>query len=432
MSREPGNALVVDGAGERLERYWSPGPTAHDARSEDEWLELVRAEVGAAVRRRLVSDVPLGALLSGGVDSSVVVALMARAASGRVRTFTIGFGDERYDERAYARAVAARWGTEHEELVVEPNAAADVPRVADAFDEPFADSSALPTLLVSELARQHITVALGGDGGDEAFGGYERYLAHAAATRVPRAPARLGARLLRRLPAARREPRSQLFRAARFLSLAGLGPAERYGQLMELFPAGLRRSLWSDGALAELGSPSPAGSLLGPPRADGVPGLQLVDLETYLPGDLLVKADLASMACSLEVRSPLLDHRVVELGLALPPELKLHGRQGKVALRRAFAADLPDDVRTRGKRGFGVPVSSWFRGELRGFASDVLLDGRARGRGLFRPGAVERLLGDHVGGRADHGARIWALVMLELWHQEFAGARTATTAALAA
>jgi asparagine synthase (glutamine-hydrolysing) len=427
----PGHVLVVDDAGERVERYWSPAAASLGPRPEAEWLELVRAEVGAAVRRRLISDVPLGALLSGGIDSSVVVALMAQAASGRVRTFTIGFGDERYDERHYARAVAERWGTEHEELVVEPDAAAVLPRLAEAFDEPFADSSALPTMLVSELARRHITVALGGDGGDEAFGGYERYLAHSLAARVPGAPARAAARLLRTVPAARREPRSPLFRAARFLSLAGLGPAERYGQLMELFPGEMRRSLWSDDALAELGPPAPTAALLGAPRRPGVRGLQLADLETYLPGDLLVKADLASMACSLEVRSPLLDHRVVELGLALPDELKLRGRHGKVAVRRAFAADLPQDVRARGKRGFGVPVSRWFRDELRDLAGDVLLDATARARGLLRTAAVERLVGDHVAGRADHGARLWALVMLELWYRRYVDMPAAARAAVA-
>jgi asparagine synthase (glutamine-hydrolysing) len=419
----PGHVLVVDEAGERLERYWSAAPAVLEPRSDDEWLELVRAEVGDAVRRRLVSDVPLGALLSGGIDSSIVVAAMAEAAGGRIRTFTVGFGDERYDERRYARSVAERYGTDHEELVVEPDAASLLPRLAWAYDEPFADSSALPTLLVSELARQHITVALGGDGGDEAFGGYERYRAYAMAARLPARPARAAARALRRLRAARTEPRSPLFRAARFLATAGLPPTDRYGRLMELFPTSLRRELWTDDALVELGDVGDAGDVLGAPHEPGVRGLQLVDLQTYLPGDLLVKADIASMACSLELRSPLLDHRVVELGLALPEHLKLRERQGKVALRRAFASDLPEEVRGRGKRGFGVPVSRWFRGELRGVATDVLLDERSRRRGLLRPEAVERLVREHTSGAADHGARLWALVMLELWHREHVEAR---------
>lgn len=432
----PGHVLVIERGSERLERYWSPQPAELELEDE-EWLERVRSELDAAVRRRLVADVPLGALLSGGIDSSIVVALMAQAASGPVRTFSIGFGEPRYDERRYARLVAERYDTEHEELVVEPDAASLLPRLAWAWDEPFADSSALPTLLVCELARRHVTVALAGDGGDESFAGYERYLAHGAAGRVPAAPARAGARLLRALPAGRREPRSPLFRAARFLALAGHQPGERYGRLLEIFPAELRGRLWSDDALAAIGSTRSAGDLLGSPLETGVTGLQRLDLETYLPGDLLTKADIAAMASSLELRSPFLDHRVVELGLALPPSLKLRGHHGKQALRRAFAADLPPEVTARGKRGFGVPVSRWFRGELRELAGDILLDRRARERGQLRPQAVEALLADHVAGRADHGARLWSLVMLELWQRFYveserppAGAEAATLAAL--
>lgn len=400
----PAHLLVLEGGEQRLERYWQPEPAAPSG-SDDEWLERVRAEVSAAVRRRLIADVPLGALLSGGIDSSVVVALMAEHATGPVRTFSIGFGEPRYDEREHARAVAERYATEHEEMVVRPDAASLLPRLAWAFDEPFADSSALPTYVVCELARRRITVALTGDGGDEAFAGYERYIAHRAAARLPAGPARLAARALRVLPAGRREPRSAPFRAARFLDLAGLAPGERYGRLTELFPLELRRELWADEARAELHTPAP--------QAD----LQLLDLDTYLPGDLLVKADIASMANSLELRSPLLDHRVVELGLALPDRLKTRGKTGKIALRRAFADALPDSILRRGKRGFGVPVARWFREDLRDLAGDVLLDARARSRGQLRPETVERLLRDHQAGAADHGARLWALVMLELWQR---------------
>ena len=432
----PGHVLVVDGEAERLRRYWSPQP-AGLALTEPEWLDRVRHELEAAVRRRLVADVPLGALLSGGLDSSIVVALMARAASGRVRTFSIGFADARYDERAYARLVAERYATEHEELVVEPDAASLLPRLAWAFDEPFADSSALPTLLVCELARRRITVALTGDGGDETFAGYERYLAHRAAGRLPTSPARAGARLLRVLPGARREPRSPAFRAARFLDVAATPPAERYGRLVEIFPPSLRRRLWSAEASDAIGSSPATAELLGAPGRPGLTGLQLLDLATYLPGDLLVKADIASMANSLELRSPFLDHRVVGLALALPDTLKARGRRGKEALRRAFVHELPEPILRRGKRGFGVPVSRWFRVELRDLAGDILLDARARQRGLFAPGAVEELLDDHATGRADHGPRLWSLVMLELWQRFYVeserppvGAESATLPAL--
>jgi asparagine synthase (glutamine-hydrolysing) len=271
-------------------------------------------------------------------------------------------------------------------------------------------------------------VALTGDGGDESFAGYERYRAHALAGRVGVVPVLPGAAagLVRRLPGGRSEPRSTPFRIGRFLEAAATTPAERYGRLMEIFPAEFRRELWTADALAEIGAPPTAGELLGEPPAPGLGGLQRLDIRTYLPGDLLFKADIASMACSLELRSPLLDHHVVELGLAVPGRLKARGRVGKIALRRAFANALPPEILARGKRGFGVPVSRWFREDLRELAGDVLLGERARNRTLFRRAAVEGLLREHVAGRADHGARLWSLVMLELWLERYADGRSAS------
>jgi asparagine synthase (glutamine-hydrolysing) len=401
----PGHVLVVEGEGEQLERYWRPEP-AEPSASDDEWLERVRATVGAAVRNRLVADVPLGALLSGGIDSSIVVALMAQAAAEPVRTFTVGFADGRYDERTYAREVAGRYGTVHEELELVEDIAATLPRLAAAYDEPLGDEAAFPTFLIAEQARRHVTVALAGDGGDESFAGYERYIAHGLAERVPAVAARTGAAAVRLVPAARREPRSTLFRAARFLDVAGTPRSERYGRLMEVFPLTTRRELWLD--------PRSAAAVHLEPRGDGIAGLQLLDIETYLPGDLLLKADIASMAHSLELRSPFLDDEVVALGLALPDSLKTHGREGKVALRRAFAEDLPPDVAARGKTGFGVPLGRWFREDLRELAREVL----ATDRGWFRADTVTRLLEEHESGRADHGHRLWCLLMLELWVRE--------------
>ena len=401
----PGHVLVAEGATQRIERYWQPEP-ADPSANDGEWLERVRATVGEAVRKRLVADVPLGALLSGGIDSSIVVALMAQASSQPVRTFTVGFPDVRYDERAYARAVASRYGTLHEEVEIEEDIASTLPRLAATFDEPLGDEAAFPTFLIAEQARRHVTVALVGDGGDESFAGYERYVAHRLAERIPPLVAQAGAAALRLLPAARREPRSSLFRATRFLDVASAPAGQRYARLMEVFPVELRRELWSDTRLAQQVRLEPAGH--------GVAGLQLLDLETYLPGDLLLKADLASMAHSLELRSPLLDHEVVALGLALPESLKTRGREGKVALRRAFAADLPPEVAGRGKTGFGVPLGRWFRSDLRDAAHDLL----SSDRGWFRPETVRRLLEEHESGRADHGHRLWCLLMLELWVRE--------------
>ena len=401
----PGHVLVAEGATERIERYWHPEP-AESSAHESEWLERVRATVGEAVRKRLVADVPLGALLSGGIDSSIVVALMAQASSHPVRTFTAGFPDARYDERAYARAVAARYGAIHEEVEIEEDIAATLPRLAATFDEPLGDEAAFPTFLIAEQARRHVTVALAGDGGDESFAGYERYIANQLADRVPAPAARAGAAALRLLPVARRDPRSLPFRGARFLDAASTPGERRYARLMEVFPIELRRELWSDGRLAREAPLEPA--------RPGVTGLQLLDIETYLPGDLLPKADLASMAHSLELRSPFLDHEVVALGLALPDSLKTRGREGKVALRRAFAPDLPSEVAARGKTGFGVPLGRWFRSDLHDLAHDLL----SNDRGWFRPDSVRRLLGEHESGQADHGHRLWCLLMLELWMRE--------------
>jgi asparagine synthase (glutamine-hydrolysing) len=412
----PASILVVDANGERTERYWAAEPSVEQV-PDDEWVERVRDEVTAAVRARLASDVPLGALLSGGIDSAIVVALMASATAEPVRTFTVGFADAAYDERTYARAVAQRYATMHEEIVLEPDAAATLPRLAESFDEPLGDEAALPLYLICEAARNEVTVGLVGDGGDESFAGYERYAADALAEHVPRPVASAGASVLRRLPAGRRERRSPVFRATRFFEAAAVPRGERYGRLMQVFTLQDRVALWSAEAKDEIGALTSAGFLLGPPPAEGTTGLQMLDIDTYLPGDLLPKSDIASMAHSLELRSPFLDRRVVELGLSLPEGLKHEGRTGKVALRRAFAAELPPEVVGRGKSGLGLPLAEWFRGKLRPLARELLLDERARARGWFRPEAVERLLAEHAAGRADHGHRLWTLTMLELWQR---------------
>jgi asparagine synthase (glutamine-hydrolysing) len=402
----PGHVLVADGGSQRLHRYWQASPSiATDCYNEEEWLELVRTTVRTAVAKRLIADVPLGALLSGGIDSSIVVAAMAQASGRPVRTFTVGFADARYDERAYARAVAERYGTEHVELEIEADVAETLPRLAATLDEPLGDEAVFPLFLICEQARRHVTVALTGDGGDESFAGYERYVAYGLASRLPAHGAAAAARAVRLLPAARREPRSPLYRGARLLDVAAEPPSRRYTRLMEVFPPDLRRRLWGNGRASEV---------LLEPGERGMTGLQLLDIGTYLPGDLLLKADLASMAHSLELRSPLLDHTVVELGLALPDRLKARGRLAKVALRRAFADDLPPQVAARGKTGFGVPLGRWFRADLRELAADAL----AVDRGWFRPAEVRRLLEEHRSGHADHGHRLWCLLMLELWMRE--------------
>jgi len=404
----PGHVLVLDDGDLRTEPYWTP--KARDAaRSDEEWLGLVRAEVRAAVQRRLVADVPLGALLSGGIDSSIVVALMAQASSEPVRTFTVGFSDDAYDERRWARLVAERYGTLHEEVVLETDVASTLERLVRTLDEPLGDEAILPLYLICEAARRSVTVALTGDGGDEAFGGYERYAALGLAAHVPR----VAGAARRLLPAGER--RSWAARAARFLDLVATPPPERYGRVLEVFSQAQRRALWDVDA-------RPTHELLGAPPHEGVRGLQALDVATYLANDLLPKADLASMAHSLELRSPLLDHAVLELGLSLPDSLKVRGRRGKVALRRAFADLVPPELSSRGKAGFGLPLARWFRGELREAAGDVLL-----ADGPFRRAEVERLLAEHDAG-ADHGHRLWTLLVLELWRRAWVDAPVATPA----
>jgi len=413
----PGHVLVWDDGEIRTQRYWALEPEPRELADED-WLELVRTTVRDAVRRRLVSDVPLGALLSGGIDSTIVVGLMAQESTQPVRTFTVGVRDPRYDEREAARIAASAFGTMHEELLIEPDPVELVTRLTSFLDEPLGDEAVLPTFLISEVAREHVTVALTGDGGDESFAGYERYVAMRMAERIGVIPL-LPSLCARALPAGRHHPRSTVFRAARLLEAAARPPRERYGALMEIFPAGLRAQLYTPRLTAALGAPSPAWALLGDPPAGGVAGLQQLDARTYLPDDLLVKADRASMATSLELRSPLLDYEVLQLGVSLPDSLRFEGRRGKVALRRAFADLIPPELAARGKTGFGIPLGDWFRGPLRELAGDTLLGSRMRARGQLRPKVVERMLSQHVRREHDHGHRLWCLLVLELWQRSW-------------
>ena len=415
----PGHVLDWEAGRVHTRPYWELLPTPRDL-AEDDWLELVRESVTAAVRRRLVSDVPLGALLSGGIDSTIVVGLMAQEASEPVRTFTVGVDDPRYDEREHARVAARAFGTEHEELVVEPDPVELVSRLTTFLDEPLGDEAILPTFLISEVARRHVTVALTGDGGDESFAGYERYRAMGLARRIGRVPLvpGLAARGLRALPSGR-HPRSTPARAARLLETAALPARERYGSLVQVFPAPLRDELYAPAFSASLGPARSASVLLGAPPAPGIAGLQRLDARAYLPDDLLVKADRASMATSLELRSPLLDHEVLEVGVSLPDSLRFAGSRGKVALRRAFGHLVPKELAERGKTGFGIPLGAWFRGPVRELAGDVLLGQRARSRGQLRTEVVERLLGEHARGERDHGHRLWCLLVLELWQRSW-------------
>jgi asparagine synthase (glutamine-hydrolysing) len=408
--------LDLDRPEPEIRRYWDLRFEPDDRPSEADWLEGLRWHLSDAVRSHLVSDVPIGAFLSGGVDSSTVVALMAQATAGRVRTFSIGFDDSDFDELEHARAVAQRYETQHFEYVVKPNALDTLPRLAWQFDEPFADSSALPTYYVSKITREHVTVALSGDGGDENFLGYTRYArAQRLHERLDAFPAVLARPLLRL--AARLLPPGA--RGQGYLDLLGASPVDRYFKLVAYQRSETLRSLLSPGAREHV-KPVVTPDLFRRLAAEGRTGdyastLQYLDIHCYLPEDILTKVDRTSMAVSLEARVPLLDHVLMEYVATMPTALKFRDGAGKVILKRAMAADLPAGMLNRRKMGFGLPIASWFRRELTDYVRDVLDGRRTRQRGLVDPAAVSALLDEHQSGGRDRSSQIWALLALEEW-----------------
>jgi asparagine synthase (glutamine-hydrolysing) len=408
----PGSVLTIDlrtGAVDE-EPFWQWPRAAAAPRSKEEAVEAIRAELTDAVRIRLRSDVPLGAFLSGGMDSAAVLALMTRLSAAPVKTFTIGFGDSHYDELDEARETAAHFGASHHEQIVTPDGIAVAEKLAVHYDEPFADASAIPTYYVSELARRHVTVCLSGDGGDELFAGYTPYadaLARVASPAVDawRAVIETGARLV---PVhARGKGR---------LSTLGLGPEAWFVWRRTVFPHYLLEAVASPDVLAA--APCPERQAVADVRGlDGalLSRLQQWDQRHYLPDDILVKVDRASMAHSLEARCPLLDHRVIELAAALPSSWHGDSATTKRLFREVIRPWVPAAVLERPKRGFGVPLRRWFEEGLVRWARDILLDPRSTARGWTTVRGVNALLDQHERGSRDHAKRIWALVALELW-----------------
>ncbi|MBY0279291.1 asparagine synthase (glutamine-hydrolyzing) [Candidatus Binatia bacterium] len=421
----PAHSLTVRGGRLDVRRYWTLRYGPKHTASEDRLAEELQSLLEESVRLRLISDVPLGALLSGGVDSSAIVATMRRLTSGPVRTFSIGFDQPAYDELAYARLVAQHFGTEHHELVVKPDAAAILPKLVWYYNEPYADSSALPAFQLCAMARRSVTVALAGDGGDELFAGYDRHAATAVAARFDVVPAPLRAALARGVGALGTvgAPKTLVYRLARFVEGLPLDPVARYARWLAVFDNSLKLGLYTADFAAQVASHDSLELLADLYRRsdaeDFVEATLDADLQMYLPDDLLVKMDIASMACSLEVRSPLLDHHLVEFAARLPRRMKLRGLVQKHLLKRVMHDVLPEPILARRKMGFGVPIDNWLRGELRETAYDVLLDRRAIARGYFRADALRRLLDEHASGAAFHHHRLWALLMLELWHRTF-------------
>jgi len=422
----PGHLAVYRNGRLEVRPHWQPDFSAEEDRPEADYAAELRELLTSSVQMRLQSEVPLGAFLSGGIDSTIIVGLMRRLSNAAVRTFTIGFPVPEYDETAYARVVAEHFQTEHEEFRVEPDAVDVLPRLVWHFDEPFADSSALPTWYVSQLPRQRVTVALTGDGGDELFAGYPRYRAAWLAAGLDRLPGPLrrllGARFWQSLPAS---PRQKCLRrrAKRFLESVALEPARRYLEWIAIFNEARRADLYSEDFADSLPDADPleflAAAWQRAERRGPVTAASLADLVTYLPCALMPPVDRASMAHGRECRPPLLDHRGVDLAARMPQRYKFRFGRTKGILRRAFADLLPPAIQRRGKMGFGVPLDHWFRHELRGLTRDVLLDPTALGRGYFRPEAVRTLVDEHQSGRFDHSYRLWALLILELWQRQW-------------
>jgi asparagine synthase (glutamine-hydrolysing) len=425
----PAHVLVCEaGGGVRVERYWDvprPAPNGNGASAlrggADEYAERLRAVLTDAVRCHLLADVPVGVFLSGGLDSSTIVALMRDLGVGRLRTFTIGFAERSFSEADEARLVAERFGTEHHELTVRPDAIALVADLVRAFDEPFADSSALPVYYVSQLARQHVKVVLSGEGGDEVLAGYETYLAAKLARLYRRLPGMLARTavpgLIRRLPVSHARV-SFDYKAKRFVTGALLPPAAGHLWWKVLLDEDVKAALYRESPGAE---PTVRlfEELFAASGGDDLDRLQYVDTRLYLPDDILVKVDRMSMAHSLEARVPFLDHHVIAFARTIPTGLRIRGITKKYLLRRAMADRLPRSVITGKKRGFNVPLPAWIRGELRGFFRDHLGPEALRSIGLFDAAVVGRLLADHEAMRADHSRPLWALLMFVLWHRAF-------------
>lgn len=428
---EPASVLVMEGGNIKISKYWAL--PLHEPKLEGyelgELKERLRAELTTATRLRMISDVPLGAFLSGGIDSSVIVALMARSSAAPVKTFAIGFKEEKFSELSYARQVAQMYGTQHTEFTVEARMTDVLDKLVWHYSEPYADSSALPSYFVSRETRKAVTVALNGDGGDECFGGYLRYVAMKADSywhMIPNPLKRAVLASTHLFP--KRAPYNFFWRAEKFIKASLLenlplrymatvsmfGPGEKEGLFTPAYENALGRDFrYGEQYLSNLFAEAQGQDLIGK--------MTYVDFRSYLPECLMVKMDIASMANSLETRSPFLDHNVVEFAYKLPGALKLRGLRGtKWILKETFRDMLPPDIYGRGKMGFGIPLGPWFKGELKDYWAGACLSQQALGRGYFNGAHIRRLWDEHQSGRRDHGYKLWTLLMLELWHRQFA------------
>ncbi|HKC64723.1 MAG TPA: asparagine synthase (glutamine-hydrolyzing), partial [Pyrinomonadaceae bacterium] len=416
----PGHHLTFSGGALKVESYWDFPYEQTESLSEEEYITGLRALLDEAVRIRLVSDVPLGAFLSGGIDSSTVVGLMSQHSSRPVKTFSIGFNEDSFNELKYARIAARRFSTDHHEFIVTPEICDVVDELAWHFDEPFADSSAIPTYVVSKLARQYVTVALSGDGGDELFAGYTRYMTDQKRSRFAHLPDTLRRKVMQ--PLGRHLPHGAWGR--NYLYNISLDPLDRYLDSVSVFTSLNRRLLYTEDFRRKLESEDGCALRFQELAAcastsEPLDALLYVDSKTYLPGDILTKVDRMSMAVSLEARAPLLDHKVIEYAAHIPASLKMRGTEAKYIFKRAVSDLVPAEILNRPKQGFGVPIQQWINKQLRARIRETLSDARTRERGIIEPRYVRLLLDEHERGRRDHSTQLWALFMLELWQRTF-------------
>jgi asparagine synthase (glutamine-hydrolysing) len=452
----PGHLAVYESGNLTVKRYWKPpyeqGSIGHvDPAStepnealagcktwtKEKWQSALRDTLTEAVRLRMRSDVPLGSFLSGGIDSTIISGLMQQLSDRPIHTFSIGFPVAKFDETAFAREASEHLGTEHHEQIVTPSALDILPKLVWHYDEPFSDSSSIPTMYLSQMTREHVTVSLSGDGGDELFAGYDRYKAVRMGhwfDRLPR-PIRafMTAKIWQKIPAST-EQRSFRRRAKRFLSALGDSPQRRYLRWISIFDSHVRSELISDDVKARLNAHDAATFIESTytmcPDRDFVTQTTCADVQSYLPCDIMTKVDIASMAFGLEARSPFLDHRVVELAAKMPLDLKLNGNQGKQILIDTFSDLLPASIQSRPKMGFGVPIDHWFRNELKPLLYDVLLSKQTLDRGLFNSETVRKFVDEHVSAKWDHSYRLWNLLVFEVWQRTYVD-RTDTSMPLA-
>lgn len=415
----PGHLLEYKNGQVSTRQYWNlPAYGTAKVASEQECLDELERQLAEAVRIRLISDVPLGALLSGGVDSSVVVALMARASSSPVKTFSIGFGKQDYNEAPYARAVAEKFGTEHHEFVVEPNVTETLDHLTRMMEEPFGDSSMIPTYHVSRIAREHVTVALTGDGGDELFAGYDRYPVHLDRMSYERIPAWIGGAFRSLIYPAL----GPSFKGRRFLFNASLHGGDRYLDTVGFLTTDRERGLFSKDFLAAANGKDVIGEVRHfyseADAPDRISRLLYLDTKSYLTGDVLTKVDRMSMATSLEVRCPILDHVLIDWVASLPSNWKYRNGVRKYLLRK-LAERLGVPGLNRPKQGFAMPLTHWWKCELRDTLLPILLEPKTLQRGYLNSSAVRQLVNEHLSGRRDYGQELWLLLIFELWHRNF-------------